>query len=366
MKQLSSNIQSIRLELFILIKYLVNTIKNFSRITWIKVLLFFATISVLIILFFYFKTQIGWPDALIITIVLIFINLPVLLHWLIPGKIKSSLLSVYLTLMILNFSIFPLYDIFKEFKNKKVKYTIGFRAWASEVEISEIKIIYFDEYNKPDSIKEEEIYDENNWKGTLWTYHNLDKNITSDVNKLKKNIRLRSCGIAFNPEIFNNKKVRNFEVKATFKLINIDTIFVKNFLQGAARKYYSSQICLMIPVYNDDYSWDNYLGYEFFYYNFSWSKLRIPGLNYDFMSETLYKREVNKDSVAINDIKYIKDSILNIHDRKIEKDSIVRLSAINFNNQCCFKIFKKGETASNSLFDFFISEDKLFSLSLKK
>lgn len=122
----------------------------------------------------------------------------------------------------------------------------------------------------------------------------------------------------------------------------------------------------MVPVYADDYTWDNYLGYEFLYHDFSWSKLRIPGLNYDFMSETLNKREFNKDSVAIKDISYIKSNILNIQGRKIEENSKVILSALIFNNHCVFKIIKDKETDSNPLFDFFISDDKSFSLPAKK
>ena len=104
---------------------------------------------------------------------------------------------------------------------------------------------------------------------------------------------------------------------------------------------------------------------NFFYYDFSLSKLRIPGLNYDFMSETLNERKLHMDDNAIKDIKYISSNILKIKGTRIEKDSLVRLSALHFNSICCYKIIKSGATDSNPLFDFFISKDKTFSLSLK-
>lgn len=232
------------LSVIIKTKNLFNTLKKFSILTWVQILLLLAPVLIIIILFFYFKTMIGTPLAWQIFIVLICINLPFLLYSLNKEEINSSLINAYATLMILNFSAFPIFNIFKEFKDyneRKVRYTIGFRAWASEVEISDIEIIYFDEYNNPIRIADDDIYNKKKWEVNLWIYHNYTQNIISDIKKNERNIHLTNCGIALNPKIFENKKVKNFVVKATFKLLKIDSIFVKKFMPGESKYYYSSR-----------------------------------------------------------------------------------------------------------------------------
>jgi hypothetical protein len=353
--------------------------KKNRSLQFFKWFLAVSTILIPFALFIFFSKLVDGQSAGIISSILIIFNLPLIFVLCSRNfkNIDSSFLNSYFTLVILNASVFPLYVVVKEYKEntqREVDYTVGFRSWATKVEISDIDVIYFDEYDNPFKVFDDslEYYKKENWKGPLWKFKDqpdslMKFEIPTDSNK----IILRSCGITLKKEIFRGKNIRNFKVTATFKFIGCDSTFIEKYMKSKndstseSDKYFSSQICLMSPVYKDDnYKWENYLAFEFFYYNFSWSKLRIPVLNYDFYTESLFYR-MKHDSIAK---KHYHDIIINkLYPEKFDlsKEIKIRLSAMIYDNHCFFKILKTNDTDSAPLFDFMISDDRTFSFPLE-
>jgi hypothetical protein len=311
------------------------------------------------LLYLYFSSLTG-QAGVIMTVALIVINLPFILHSFFVDKIKSTILVAYLTLMILNISTFSVYNIYKEYRAKnenKVAYSVGFRSWGTKVEISDITIVFYDEYGNPRKLENNVIFDTANWAKKLWTAQNKQDRFIYpplvEIDIAKKKIVLTNCGAVLKPIVFHNKEVNNFHVEAKFRLIGMDPIYLQD---TSISKYYSTQICLKVPVYGEDFSNATYLGYEYFYHDFTWSKLLIPEINYHFLSESLARKPGSE--IIIDQIK---TNILKSKSMETKPDSSIRLSAFLYNNYALFNIYNDDKTNSAPLFDFFI--DKPFVLT---
>ncbi len=260
------------------------------------------------------------------------------------------------------FSVYNYYEIVKEKIDNKTVYTAGFRSWDTEVVISDIKIQYFDKYGQFYEIDSNVIYNSTIWKRKIWingTDTAKDTTVKAIFNETDNTITIKKCGIAINPNVFNDVKPNDFYIEASFILKEVE---------NDENPFYSSQICLMVPAYQDpidenkfEFTNQIYLAYEYFYEDFAWSKLRIPGINYDFLDEVLEKRLHNKQDsiIARENIAFICDSILkNVNsERNSER---VKLSALYYNNRCVYRIINKDNGVSKALFDFDFSEYKSF------
>ncbi|MHC1776390.1 MAG: hypothetical protein AB9834_13380 [Lentimicrobium sp.] len=358
--------------------------QNHRRILFIKLLIGLATVCFISVIFV-FTLQLFSEDAYYIIAVLVLINFVMLTKISFNEEIDGSVLGAFFTLMLFNISILPIYGIYIQYKDKterNVTYTFGLRSWAAEVEISDITVTCYDQYDNRYKLTEDEVFKSINWKKKLWIFkpENQSVNdslIVSHVNEIKKTITLRNCGIVFCHEILESKAkdLKNFYVEATIKFIGKDSAFISEYLLNKSDisyqsyKFYSAQICLRVPVVPGDansYNNEDYLAYEFFFDDFTMSKLRSPGLGFDFLDETLMKRIDNNDRMADSIAQFIRNKILISNNNRISTNDQIRLSAYINNNASRFNLVKTTNTEVAQLFDFYIPPDKLFNMPTSK
>lgn len=273
-------------------------------------------------------------------------------------RLRDETFNAYFTLMIFNLSIVSLYPIIKDYKERnKIEYvyTVGFRAWKSEVVISNINIHYFDKYGNPYQVEHEKVMDSSNWNLSFVdsNYKNTWTNGT---------IKLRNCALIFDHKRFKSKNITNFSISADVEYINTDSSELK---KVSAERYQSFQFCLRVPYKIEGRDVDKhkmsetYYGFEFFFEDFSWSKLRIPSLNYDYSEEELdYKKDnTPPDMHALKCIMKINTHILDkeadtIYNNTVKPLTKLHLNAMLLNNKASFYISKPNDPSTFPLFNF--------------
>lgn len=375
-KKLSSN------NIFLWVKWILLRIKTFFKKNRFKILLFLIHIipAVCIIwAIFIYATDPSSIENKIVAAVMGIINLSFFIFavFLKKEEIKETTYTAYFTLMIFNVGIFPLFNYIKDYQERnkeEVKYTIGFRSWGTRVEYSNIKVFYYDRFGNPYAIHDSIINNYANWIPRLWTEMNIDNELelpySSDTIKKgdKLIISLTNCGAVLNPKVFEKDKVSSFSVSADIRYLETDPRYVK---EKKNERYESTQICLRVPYYvnsSDKKASESskykeiYYGFELPFWNFSWSKLRIPAFNFDYTETELYYRVMNNpnDQYARHIINGINKTIFRneLIDsiKPIDTLSTLKLSAMIIGNNASFYIYKEGSTHSLPLFNFRISD----------
>lgn len=351
--------------------------KRVLKISWKRLVasafLIFPVAIILIAIFIYYPDQ-GISSALIwISIILVIINSAFFLYLIIfkTDRFQEITYTAYFTLMIFNVGIFPLFNYIKDYHERNTQeiiYTAGFRSWGSKVKYYDIKVSYYDKFGNPYSLDSSIVKNPDNWMPRLWKEDNISANVDTNtlVNFVKtKNefsITIANCGAVLKPKLFDPKAV-SFFIDAKIKLLEIDPNYSP---KADSLKYHSSQFCLKVP-YNikEKRASDIYYGFEFFFSNISMSKLRIPGLNFDYtFAELYYQNKYNpQNNYAEKIIKNINSEILQRGQKDtIASNSEIHLSALLFDDNAAFYIIKKNSTLSLPLFSFNISKYGAFNL----
>ena len=267
--------------------------------------------------------------------------------------------------MLFNVSIFPLFNFIEDYheRNKiEVTYTAGFRAWGSTIKFSHIKVSYYDKFGNPFSLDPSFINDSLKWKQDIW-FKDSENNKMKYETKFKKDssgiiIMLKNCGALLDPKLFRKAKATSFYIDAKVELLKIDSFYLT---KPDSLKYYNAQFCLKVP-YEEKYSTyaDIYYGFELSYINFPTSKLRIPGLNFDYtFAELEYKNMYNKESTNSDKvIKTINNAILGHKGDSIKPIDLnlpLNLSAVLYKDDAAFYIYNNNDGYSLPLFNFNIN-----------
>ncbi len=331
----------------------------------------------------------NWAKAVIsITMAVINISFFIFLWFNRKGESEDVTYSALFSLMIFNIGIFPLFNYIKDYKDKnsdKVQYTIGLRAWGSEVEFYDIKVNYYDKDGNPYSLPNEVVNDSNFWKtGEVWEKDNNPNKLENanykflvDTSRLL-HLRIKNGGVLLDQKKLSSKnkaflKARDYYVEAKFIFIHTDPFYIKRKL---SEQYQSVQICLKVPINPENKEASNiYYAFEYPLMHFNWSKLRIPGFNFDYVDAQLYHRMINgpNDREATKVSASIDSTIFKNYysltdaaaiDKKLKNDTI-RFSALLLDQNVSFNIFEKEYSHSLPLFNFNIKKYGAFTLEEK-
>lgn len=310
---------------------------------------------------------------IIVSLIIINIAFFFFLSFLKKEKFQEKTYVAYFTLMILNIGIFPLFNIAKEYhdKNKiKMLYTVGFRSWGTKVKYYDIKVSFYDKFGNPYNLDDSVVNNSKNWIPNLWTDKNkinkfkLKDTVFFDTIASDFSISICNCGAILKPDVFV-PKASSFFVDAKLKLEEVDSVYK---FASKIEKYQSSQICIKVPVEIGDTTTQNikdiYYAFEFIYSNFSWSKLRIPGFNFDYTNSQLdYLSNYTsspQNLYAQHIIGGINNTIFNQNPKDpikaIEENDTIHLSAVLFDENAAYYIIKNKSTHSLPLFNFNISK----------
>lgn len=283
----------------------------------------------------------------------------------------------YFTLLIFIIGIFPFYNFVKEYMRNltpEIAYTSGFRAWGSQIEIYDINISYYDDFGYPKSLPFSVVNDSNNWLRGFWDDYNSLNNfeLVGNARFINKHdtlsIILTNSGVVLKPEVFKGR-VSDFMINAKIKYLKKDPAYKK---LSKIENYPSVQLCIKVPVdLSSNKPNEIYYAHEFFFQNYTWSKLRIPGFNFDFNKEQLFYRLSNNKNdenakqivLGIDSTIFYNKLIDSIPSVKI--DSIVHLSALIFSDNALFNIHKKNSSHTMPLFKFNLSQYGAFILKEK-
>jgi hypothetical protein len=324
----------------------------------------------------FFSTEPYTTANIIVGIFLGIINLSFFTYatFLKKDEIQEITYTAYFTLMIFNVGIFPLFNYIKDYQERnkvEVLYTVGFRSWGSEVVYSNIKVNFYDKFGNPYTLADSIVNDPKNWL-IRWNHNEmnelkLEADTAFDVKEKKMSLSLTNCGAILNPEVYIYRAT-SFSVSANIHFVQVDPFYLFGNLN---ERYESSQICLKVPYYlnserSDDVDYESasgiYYGFELPFWNFSWSKLRIPAFNFDYTEAELYYRMLNdpNDKYARHIIKGIKETILNdtINEQvsPIAPGATIRLSSSLIGDNASFYLFKTNSTHSLPLFNFRIPD----------
>lgn len=103
--------------------------------------------------------------------------------------------------------------------------TVGFRSWNAEVDIWDIEINYLDSFNNWQKVDDSIVRNEKNWKRPIRPYkENSDsidyiRCIVEDSNAFR--VRLRNCGMIFQPNNNFLFKFSNVRLTAKIKFISV-------------------------------------------------------------------------------------------------------------------------------------------------
>lgn len=310
-------------------------------------------------------------------IVIVSISFLIYVYKIKKDNIGENTYTSYFTLLIFSVGIFPFYNYVKDYQkaNKvRVAYTTGFRAWGAKVQVYDIIISYYDRYGNPKKADHSKINDIANWKTGYWTVDN-DRNhlVLKDttcfhVQNDSLFITLTNASAILKPDVFENEAT-SFFVTAKVKYLQADPLYDS---LPADEKYSSIQFCLKIPVdLSDNKPNDIYYAHEFFFADYTWSKLRIPGFNFDFDNENLFHRLTNYESAenakhtlkGINSTIFFKDSTGKNYSLPVNGEA--QLSALSFNDNAVFNIYKMNSSHSLPLYKFNLSKYGEFVLESK-
>ncbi len=306
-------------------------------------------------------------SGLWIVFFLLAINLVFFVHliWWKKDDFQERTYNAYFTLMLFNVSIFPLFNFIEDYheRNKvEVNYTAGFRAWGSVIKYSDIKVSYYDKYGNPFSLSSSDINNTLNWESEVWIEDSkkLGMKYSTIFTKDSSGIvlKLENCGALLSPKLFEDHKATSFYIEAKVELIRIDPFYLN---KPDSLKYYNSQFCLRVPYIRKDKKFtDIYYGFELSYMNFPTSKLRIPGLNFDYtFAELDYKNKYFKESTNSDRvIKTINKAILKFKGDSIKPINLgfpLDISAVLFNDDAAFYIYNNKDGYTLPLFNFNIS-----------
>src|SRR5665648_130594 len=354
------------------IEIIKNEAKGISLMRFLVSAFLFSPVLIILIIIRFYHHNAGQDKAIFwISVILLLINIAFFFFLILikKGEFKAETFTAYFTLMIFNVGIFPLFNYIKEYQERNqidISYSVGFRSWGAKVEYYDIKISYYDKFGNPYSIPPSIVNDSNNWIRPLWTDENKINNfeLGGAVRFKKKNdtlsIIITNCGAIIKPKALN-LKASNFCVDAKLRLIQTDSIY-KN--AKKTEKYQSSQICLKVPVEIDSTKNINdiYYAFEFPYSNFSWSKLRIPGFNFDYTDTQLehQSKSVDQKTYANKIIEGILTTIVHQNQNdsieEIKELSLIHISAVLLDENAAYYIIKNKSTHSLPLFNFNISK----------
>jgi hypothetical protein len=201
---------------------------------------------------------------------------------------------------------------------------VGIRAWASEVEFTEIKIGYLNDRSEWVNVPDDEIFRKSNWIiEEVWTVKTSELGEpTNEFDDANKFIKLKNCGAVF---FYTPVKSKDLRIQAVVKFEGVESDF-KKWLSNC-------QLCLRVP---DTYKSELYLGFELPFHKPLWSKVWIPGL--DLQPQKLYQSHVS-ELVAHGGF------------HSIEKDVKYKLSAVTFGNIAQFKGMQEENNWSVILYE---------------
>ena len=255
--------------------------------------------------------------------------------------IDSNHLRIFLLLIVFNIGSVSAYKYYDEYKYDQIKkegHTVGLRAYGCEVVFDNLKIQYWDSINSWTEIPDKNLYLNSNWIGPLWISSYLKD---SENFKIKdKILTLRNSGRVFNPALINKGLgSKNFQITASVILKSIDPVFMNNELEDD-EKYHSIQFCIKVPKDTENkYDNDFYVAAEYFFQDFSWSKLRNPALDIDDFSGNEVINSEDEQS-------YIRNKILITKGNHVSLEKKLLLSAKIFNDNAILQIKnpKNGES----------------------
>lgn len=335
----------------------------------------------------FFSTEPYTTANIIVGFFLGIINLSFFIYatFLKKDEIQEITYTAYFTLMIFNVGIFPLFNYIKDYQERNkvdVLYTVGFRSWGSEAVYSNIKVHFYDKFGNPYTLADSIVNNPQNWITLLWTNSNKENNLKLPADKAFKvkgnqlNINLTNCGAILKPEVFKNK-VTSFSVSATIHLVQIDPLYLSG---NISERYESTQVCLKVPYYSESKKINDldrlkageiYYGFECPFWNYSWSKLRIPAFNFDYTQTELNYRIMNdpNDKYARHTINGINETIFGnkLTDsinpiNPINPGTDLHLSANLIGDNASFYIYKSNSTHSLPLFNFRIPDYSAFEI----
>lgn len=310
-------------------------------------------------------------------------------------NIREITYTSYFTLLIFTIGIFPFYNYIKDYQSRnkvRMEYTVGLRSWGSSAEYSNIKVSYFDRFGNPYTLDNSVIIDSKNWIQNTWQDDYLEDFsppntkfiLQSDSNCFK--IVLINCGAVLKPSVFKEIPA-GFFISADINLLCVESFYLS---LDSAENFQSTQLCLNVPVVpaskslrslikklrsffkKDSIKYNignHYYAYEHFYNNFSDSKLRIPGFNFDYLHETLSKKvenDINRHA-SLDIIHQINERFLNDYTTKnrstvIPDSTKISLSALLFENNAAFYIIDPKDNYSLPLFNFNVEKYGAFKL----